>query len=113
MAKVIITNYLKEQVFKKFQGKSEDIFELMRSLENSLNKGKILGQAGGMTIKEIRFESFRFYFIVDGFKLKFLDQNELNDLIIKFIRMSDKKDQQKTIDEIKAILRTIGGSGFG
>ena len=33
-------------------------------------------------------------------------------LLIKFVRMSDKKSPQKTIDEIKKILRTLGERGF-
>ena len=41
-----------------------------------------------------------------------MEINDLKDLLIKFVRMSDKKTQQKTIDEIKAILRTFGEEGF-
>jgi hypothetical protein len=63
-------------------------------------------------IKELRHESCRFYFITDGFKIKMLQDEELKDLLIKFVRMSDKKTQQKTIDEIKTILRAFGEEGF-
>jgi hypothetical protein len=112
MAKVEISQNLKNEVFKKFQGKSEEIFNLMYSLENSPTKGKIIGQVSGIIIKEIRYESFRFYFITDGFKLRLLEQNDLKDIFIKFVRMSDKKDQQKVIDEIKTILRSLGERGF-
>ena len=45
-------------------------------------------------------------------KIKFLKTEELKDLIIKFIRMSEKKDQKKTIDEIKYLLKSIGVEGF-
>lgn len=31
---------------------------------------------------------------------------------MKFVRMSEKKDQQKVIEEIKRILRSIGEEGF-
>src|SRR3989344_4602479 len=54
----------------------------------------------------------RLYDIVDGFKLKCFDSKELTDLLLQFVRMSDKKDQQKVIGEIKHILRLIGTSGF-
>ena len=37
---------------------------------------------------------------------------EIKDIVIKFVRMSQKKDQQKVIDEIKNILRQIGEEGF-
>ena len=63
-------------------------------------------------IKELKYKGFRFYFLVDGFKLKFISQDELNDLLLRFVRMSNKKDQQKTIDEIKNILKITGPSGF-
>lgn len=112
MARVIITDTLKEEIFKKFKGESKKIISLMISLEDSPFKGKILGQVSGMLIKELRFDSFRFYFITDNYKIKFLKKEELEDLVIKFVRMSNKKEQQKTIDEIKGILRDLGKEGF-
>jgi len=112
MAKVIITNRVEEEVNKIFKKESTKIFESIRELENNPHKGKPLGQIGGIVIKETRYESYRFYFITDGFKLKILQKEELNDLIIKLVRMSDKKNQQKTIDEIKNILRKLGEEGF-
>ena len=95
-----------------FKKESIKILELMRSLEESPHKGKPVGQVGGIIIKEIRYENYRFYFITDGFKLKMLRKEELEDLLIKFVRMSDKKTQQKVIDEIKYILRQLGEEGF-
>ncbi|MEK6811904.1 MAG: type II toxin-antitoxin system RelE/ParE family toxin [Nanoarchaeota archaeon] len=112
MAKVIFTKKLEEEINKLFKKESIKIFESMRELENNPHKGKPLGQIGGIVIKEIKYESYRFYFITDGFKLKMLQKEELNDLLIKFVRMSDKKAQQKTIDEIKYILRRLGEEGF-
>ena len=41
-----------------------------------------------------------------------LKREELSDLMIKFVRMSDKKNQQKVIEEIKDVLRKIGEEGF-
>ncbi len=112
MAKVIITNRVEEEVYKVFKKASTKIFESMRELENNPHKGKPLGHVGGIVIKEIKYESYRFYFITDGFKLKILQKEELHELIIKFVRMSDKKNQQTTIDEIKSILRKLGEEGF-
>jgi len=112
MAKVIITKELEEAINKKFKKESIEIFELMNSLKENPKKGKALGNIGAIVIKELRYKSFRFYFITDGFKLKMLSSNMLTDLLIKFIRMSDKKDQQKTIDEIKKVLRNLGEEGF-
>ena len=112
MAKVIFTRKLEEEINRLFKKESIDIFESMRELESNPHKGKPLGQVGGIVIKEIRHESYRFYFITDGFKLKMLQREELNDLLIRFVRMSDKKSQQKTIDEIKHVLRKLGEEGF-
>ena len=36
---------------------------------------------------------------------KLLSKTELDNILIKFVRMSKKKNQQKVIDEIKVILR--------
>jgi len=112
MAKVVITKRLEEEINKKFKQESIRIFGLMNSLKESPHKGKIIGQVGKIIIKEIRYEAYRFYFITDGFKLKLLERGELTDLLIKFVRMSDKKDQQKVIDEIKIILRKFGEDKF-
>ena len=112
MAKVLIIEALKNEVLKKFKGESIDIFRLMRSLEDNPKKGKLLGQVGGIVIKELRYKTFRFYFITDGYKLKILDEESLTHLLIRFVRMSDKKDQQETINEIKKILAKFGPDSF-
>ncbi len=112
MAKVEIIDSLKEEIFKKFGGESIIVFKLLKSLENNPKKGKFLGQFAGFAVKELRYKNFRFYFIADGYKLNVLSEGELVDLLMKFVRMSDKKSQQKTIDEIKQILLKIGPVGF-
>ena len=84
----------------------------MYSLEENPHKGKELGNVGGVVIKEIKYKNFRFYFITDGYKLRVMDETQLADLLIRFIRMSDKKEQQKIINEIKNILLHFGTAGF-
>jgi hypothetical protein len=112
MAKVEIVRSLFEEIKKKFKEESHKIIDLMESLNDNPHKGKPLGNIGGIVIKEIKYGSFRFYFVTDGYKLKFFDQSSLADLLIMFVRMSDKKDQQKTIDEIKKVLINLGPEGF-
>ena len=112
MAKVEIVEDLKNEVFRKFKGESLIVFKFMRSLGENPRKGKFLGRVGGLAIKEMKYKNFRFYFIVDENKLKIFSQTELKDLLIKFVRMSNKKDQQETINEIKKILLIIGADGF-
>ena len=43
---------------------------------------------------------------------KTFKKEEMSDLLIRFVRMCNKNTQQKVIDEIKTILRTIGEQGF-
>lgn len=112
MAKVSISEILKDEIIKKFKGEAKIIFRQMYSLGENPHKGKPIGNIGNIIIKEIKYKSFRFYFITDGYKLKFFDEEKLTDLLIRFVRMSDKRSQQKTIEEIRNILRTIGQNGF-
>jgi hypothetical protein len=112
MVKVEIIESLYSQIDKKFKHESIKIFEYLKSLELNPHKGKLLGSVGGVVIKELKYNSFRFYFITNGHKLKFMKVEELQNLLIKFVRMSEKKDQQKVIDEIKNILRKVGDGGF-
>ena len=112
MAKIEIVRSLFEEIKKKFKGESYKIIDLMESLENNPKKGKLLGGVGGIVIKEIKYNSFRFYFVTDGYKLKFFDGENLTDMMIRFVRMSNKKYQQQTINEIKKILFNFGCKGF-
>jgi hypothetical protein len=108
MAKVTITLSLREEIYKKFKQGALEIFTYMRALESNPTKGKELGNVAGIVIKELRYENFRFYFITDGHVLKFGTDDELSQLLIKFVRMSEKKDQQKTINKIRDILKSMG-----
>ncbi len=112
MAKVEIINSLAKEIQKKFKGESHKIIKLLRSLEKNPKKGKLIGQFSGFAVKELKYKKFRFYFITDGYKLNVLSKEKLTDLLMKFVRMSDKKSQQKTINEIKKILIKIGPHGF-
>ncbi len=112
MAEVIITESLKDNILKKFKKESKKLFKLMYSLRENPKKGKEIGQVRGIVIKELKYEKFRFYFITNGFEVKFLEIKDLQNLVIKFIKMSDKKSQQKVIEEVKNILRRFGEEGF-
>lgn len=112
MAKVVITSELEEEINKRFKQESVEVFSLLYTLTDNPYKGKELLHVGKTLLKEIKYEKFRFYFITDGYKIKFLKATELQDLVIKFVRMSDKKEQQKVIEEIKHVLRSLGEEGF-
>jgi hypothetical protein len=112
MAKIEIVRSLFEEIQKKFKGEAHEILDLIQTLESNPKKGKSLGNVAGIVIKELKYKSFRFYFITDGYKLKFFDEQSLTDMLIRFVRMSDKKHQQQTIDEIRKILINLGPTGF-
>ena len=112
MAKVMIIIELYREIKKKFKGEAHNIIDLLETLEDNPHKGKIVGSVAGILIKELKYEGFRFYFIVKGNKLKVYSKKELEDLLIKFVRMSNKRGQQRVINEIKDILRKIGDEGF-
>lgn len=112
MAKVEIVKSLYDEIDKKFKHESITVLKHLKSLEDKPQKGKSLGNVGEVVIKELKYKNFRFYFITDGFKLRFMSEEYLTDLLLKFVRMSDKKHQQKTINEIKQILIKIGPKGF-
>src|SRR3989338_208432 len=78
---------LKNDILKKFKEESKIIFRQMYSLENNPHKGKLLGSVGGIIIKEIKYNNFRFYFITDGHKLKIMDQSKLTELLFTMFRL--------------------------
>jgi len=112
MVRVYILPELVRQIQKHFRNDAGKIFDLMQELEIHPQKGKTLGNIGRIVIKELRFRNFRFYFILEGHKLKCVNAEELKDLLIKFVRLSDKNLQQETINEIKYVLRLIGFEEF-
>ncbi len=113
MSKIIITKSLGKQIQKTFsQTESLEIIELFETLIDFPKKGKTLASVGGVVIKELKYRSFRFYFITDGHLLKFGTEDELATILIRFVRMSKKADQQKVIDEIKNVLKSFGLGGF-
>lgn len=113
MARVEIVQSLIDEIKRKFnKAEANETLDLMQSLADNPKKGKPLSSVGGILISEIRYKGFRFYFLTDGHKLKFLKHEDLTDLLIRFVRMSDKKHQQGTIEEIRQILIKIGAHGF-
>lgn len=112
MVRIEISIALFEEIERKFKKESVKIFDLMESLKENPKKGKLVGTVGGLVIKQIKYGSFRFFFITDGFKLKMLDEKGLVDILLRFVRMAHKNYQQKTIHEIKEVLRKVGPYGF-
>ena len=112
MVKIEIIESLFEEIERKFKREASRIYSLIETLQENPHKGKPLGTVGGILIKELKYKNFRFYFLVEGFRLKVVSAKELTDLLLRVVRISDKKHQQQTINEIKHILKRLGPSGF-
>ena len=113
MARVIITESLFFSIKKKFsKAESKQVLDSFKTLEENPHKGKVLGNTAGIVIKELKHKKHRFYFITDGHVLKIGTDDEIANLLIKFVRMSEKKDQQKAIESIKSVLKSMGFEGF-
>jgi len=109
MARVTISEELYKEIDKTFPLKeAKTVVHLIMSLEEQPKKGKTVGVVDKTIIKEIKHGKYRLYCVTDGHTLRFGTTEELAHLLIKFVRMSDKKKQQKTINEIKEILKKIG-----
>ena len=112
MIKILVLNALRDEIYKTFKKDSLKVYAVIESLQENPHKGKVLGIVGNMSVRELRYRNFRIYFIIDSHKLILFSKNQIQDLLIRFVRMSDKNNQQKTIDEIKAILKQIGQKDF-
>ena len=113
MARVIITKSLFIDIKKKFsRPEANKIFHSFESAGKNPHKGKTLSTVAGIAIKELKYNKYRFYFITDGYVLKVGTEDELANLLIKFVRISEKKNQQKIIDSIKSVLKSMGFEGF-
>lgn len=112
MARVIISDSLKKAVISTFKSQSLEIFKLMKSLELHPKKGKSLSHVENVVIKELKYKKFRFYFVTDGYKLKFGTEDELTSLLIKFVKMSDQKNQKEVLKSIKETLKSLGFDTF-
>ena len=105
--KIIILNRLRNDIFKTFKKDALKVYSLIEELNQNPNKGKILGHVGSISIRELKYKSFRFYFILDAYKLSLFNNSELKELLVKFIEMSKKNNQKKMIQEIRFILSNL------
>lgn len=112
MVRIIITKELEKEIDKIFKKESVKVLKFIFSLKENPNQGKSLTKIGGILLKELKYGVFRFYFIQKGHEIKFFRSKELENHLLKFIRISKKDSQQKVIDEIKIFLKTKGFDGI-
>jgi hypothetical protein len=108
MVIVLIDESLVKKLEKRFNKKElHDIKKLFLSLEDNPLQGDMLYVFGNVVLKEKKYGSFRFYFIHSRNILIIKDVDLLKEEIIRFIEMSKKNDQQKVIDKLKVMLRSL------
>ena len=105
--KIIISKKLRNAIYKEFKKDSIKVYSLINSLKDNIHKGKYLGRVSNIIIKELKYKSYRLYFIIDEGKLILFEKEELDKLLIRFLGISKKNEQQKTVDKIKLILRKV------
>lgn len=70
--------------------------------------GSFIARIGNVVLKEKKLSTFRFYFIYDNKQFLLLDEDELKRLIIRFIDVSKKNDQDRVITKLRADLKNNG-----
>lgn len=105
--KIIISKSLRNDIYKKFKKESLKIYNLIETVRENPYKGKYLGKVSTLIIKELKYKNFRLYYLIDENKLILFKKEEIEELLVKFIALSTKNDQQKTINKIKLILERI------
>ena len=106
MVIVAITKNLDKELKKRLDKNTYyEIKEVFSSLKQNPYKGDLLHVLGTVVLKEIRYKTFRFYFLTSNNLIKFIASTDLEKELIRFIKMSKKNDQQKVIDEILEKLR--------
>ncbi len=93
---------------KKHSSKSE-AKDLVRKLAKTTpSEGDFVALVSNIVIREKRLKAFRFYFIVDEKRKHVITKNELKELLIKFVALSKKNNQQEVIDKLKEDLQKFG-----
>jgi hypothetical protein len=98
--------FIKE--LKKHSSKSEAKNLVKKLALTSPSEGDFVALIANIVIREKRLKSFRFYFIVQDTKKHVLTKEELRDLIIKFVALSKKNNQQQVINKLKEDLKKFG-----
>ena len=100
MAIVQIDSDLIKKIYKIFKKESIEVFEFIRTLEQNPQKGKVLFNSKKYQLKELKYKSFRFYFVKSHDTIIVFEENE----IITFLDVSKKNNQQEVINKLKRII---------
>lgn len=113
MIKIKVSPVLVKKIKKTFKTKSKKVFRAMNELNEHPNKGKLIASIGLVELRELKYENvFHLYFFTNEQLVKVLDEDELQAILIKFVEMSKKKEQQEIIDMLKVDLKKYGFDWF-
>ncbi|MFT4327017.1 MAG: hypothetical protein ACMXYK_05935 [Candidatus Woesearchaeota archaeon] len=93
---------------KKYCSKKDAKNLVLQLSKTSPSDGDFVALVGNIIIREKRRDSFRFYFIIEKTKKHVITKEELNDMLLLFIALSKKNNQQKVIDDLKKGLQKKG-----
>lgn len=99
-------NFLKE--LQKYATKSQAESLVKKLAKTSPSDGDYVALIGNIIIREKRNATLRFYFIVQNTIKHVITKDELNDMLVKFVALSKKNNQQKVIDTLKKDLQKFG-----
>ena len=98
--------FIKE--LKKHTSKTQAKLLVKKLALTSPSEGDFVAMISSIVIREKRLKSFRFYFIIKDTKKHIVTEEEIKNLIIKFVALSKKNNQQEVIDKLKEDLRKFG-----
>jgi hypothetical protein len=98
--------FIKE--LKKHTSKTEAKSLVKKLAKTTPSDGDFIALISNIVIREKRLNTFRFYFIVKDDKKHVITKEELKELIIKFVAVSKKNNQQEVINKLKEDLKKVG-----
>lgn len=98
--------FIKE--LKKHFSKSEAKKIIIKLSLTSPSEGDYIARISNIIIREKKIKTFRFYFITQDNKKHIITKQELKEMIIKFVALSKKNNQQRVIDKLKDDLNRYG-----
>jgi hypothetical protein len=106
----VVVEFSKEflKQLQKHATKTHAISVVKKLSTTSPSDGDFVALVSNIVIREKRDNTFRFYFIVQNNIKHVITKEELNMMLVKFVALSKKNNQQAVIDKLKADLQKFG-----
>lgn len=96
------------KLLQKHVNKKQASTLVKKLAQTSPSDGDYVALVGNIVIREKRDKTFRFYFIVQNNVKHVITKEELSEMLVKFVALSKKNDQQNVIDKLKSDLQKFG-----